>query len=146
MSAGVWWRTPVIAAGLGVLGYGLWLVVTSGAPFGVAVWLAGSLVGHDGVLAPLAVLAGAVVVRLVPAGPVRRVVAGGLSVAACLVLVALPALGTPGVPGNPTATPRDYPLGLAVLLALVAAGTAVLAVIAGRARASGRGADADSGS
>ncbi len=122
----VWWRWPVVAAGLAVLGYGVVLLATAGPAVGV--WLAGVLVAHDGLLAPLAVLAGAVVVRVAPPGNARRVLAGGLLVAACLVLVALPALGTPGVPGNPSATPRDYPTGLAVLLALDVAVTAALLI------------------
>ena len=129
MSADVWWRWPAIAAGLAVLAYGLSLVATSGPAaslVAVGVWLAGALVVHDGLVAPLAVLAGAVVVRAVAPGRARRVLAGGLLVGACLVLVALPALGTPGVAGNPSATPRDYLAGLAVLLALDAAVTAAL--------------------
>lgn len=134
MSAAVWWRWPALVAGLAALAYGLLLLVTDGgaAPVvPVVTWLAGSLVLHDALLAPLTVLAGVVVTRLVPRD-VRPVVAGGLVVAACLVVVALPALGTPGVPDNPSATPRDYPLGLAVLLALDAAVTALLVVLVRR--------------
>jgi hypothetical protein len=133
MTAPVWWRWPVLVAGLGALAYGLLLLVTTPAAPVVAVvtWLAGSLVLHDALLAPLTVLAGVLVTRLVPRD-VRPVVAGGLVVAACLVLVALPALGTPGVPDNPSATPRDYPLGLAVLLALDVAVTALLVVLVRR--------------
>lgn len=130
----VWWRGPALAAGLGALAYGLLLLVTNGGAAPVAavvLWLAGSLVVHDGVLAPLTLGAGALLARLVPAGA-RRVVAGGLAVAACLVLVALPALGTPGVPDNPSATPRDYPLGLAALLAADAAVTALVVLVTAR--------------
>jgi hypothetical protein len=124
------WRALVLACGLGSLAYGGWQLLGGGRatnPVSSLPWLAGSLVVHDGVLAPLAVLAGAVLVRMVPipAAP-RRVLAGGLFVAACLVLVAIPALGTPGVGDNPTATPRDYPRGLAVLLAVVAVATLTL--------------------
>ena len=129
-----WWRWPALAAGLAALAYGLLLLVTDGAAapaVSVITWLAGSLVLHDALLAPLTVLAGVLVTRLVPRD-VRPVVAGGLVVAACLVLVALPALGTPGVPDNPTTTPRDYPLGLAALLALDAAVTVLLVVLVRR--------------
>ena len=104
----------------------------------VGVWLAGGLLGHDAVLAPLGLLVWAVVaVRL--HGPVRRVVGVGLFVAACLVLVALPALGTPGVPDNATTTPRNYALGLAVLLGVDLLVTAAVALAVGRrsARADG---------
>lgn len=135
-----WWRLPAVAAGLAGLAYGALLLATNGAAapvVGVVVWLAGGLVAHDALLAPLTVLAGVGVVRVVPAGPERRVVAGGLLVAACLVAVALPALGTPGVPDNPTATPRNYPLGLAVLLALDVAVTVLLLVLVRRRPARG---------
>lgn len=130
-----WWRLPTVAAGLCGLAYGALLLATNAAAapvVGVVVWLAGGLVAHDALLAPLTVLAGVAVVRVVPAGPERRVVGGGLLVAACLVAVALPALGTPGVPDNRTATPRNYPLGLAVLLALDVAVTVLLLVLVRR--------------
>ena len=132
-----WWRVPVLLAGLGALGWGTWLLLTGGratAPAGALTWLAGALLGHDAVLAPLSVAAGWAMLRLTARlpGAARRVVAGGLFVAACLVLVALPALLAPGI-DNATATPRDYGRGLVTLLLVVAAAVALLlALVAGR--------------
>jgi len=131
-----WWRAPVLVTGVLVLGYGTLLVLSGGPaapPTAVGVWLAGSLVGHDLLLAPLTLVVAALVVRTLR-GVQRRVVATGLLVAACLVLVALPALLTPGVPDNPTTTPRNYGVGLAVLLAADAAVTAALVLAARRRR------------
>lgn len=134
------WRLPVLVAGLIVLGYGTLLLLSGGsaAPTtAVGVWLAGSLVGHDLLLAPLTLVVGALAVRRLR-GRERGVVAAGLLVAACLVLVALPALLTPGVPDNPTATPRNYGAGLTVLLAADAAITAALVLTTRRRRRSDR--------
>jgi hypothetical protein len=130
------WRLPVLVTGLIVLGYGTLLLLSGGsaAPTtAVGVWLAGSLVGHDLLLAPLTLVVGALAFRRLH-GRERRAVAAGLLVAACLVLVALPALLTPGVPGNPTATPRNYGAGLTVLLAADAAVTAALVLTRRRRR------------
>jgi hypothetical protein len=59
-------------------------------------WLAGALLAHDAILAPVVVMVGLVLVRLLP-GAVRRVVAAGLFAGTCLILVAIPVLGKPGV-------------------------------------------------
>jgi len=140
-----WWRVPLLLAGLGALGWGAWLLVTGGrstAPLGTLTWMAGALLGHDAVVAPFAVAAGWLTVRPAARAPqgVRRVVAGGLLVAACLVAVALPALLAPGI-DNPTAAPRDYGRGLATLLALDAATVTLIAAAvwlrASRARRTG---------
>ncbi|WP_438309823.1 hypothetical protein ACSHWO_02245 [Streptomyces sp. HUAS TT3] len=78
---------------------------------GVQVWLAGALVLHDGVLAPL-VLAGGL---LVAAGPARPVVRGALFTCGALVLVALPVLLRPGAPPNPSALPLPDARDLALI-------------------------------
>ena len=127
--AGLRARAGLIVVGLAGMGWGLWQLVvvspSSTRPLAALTWIAGALVVHDGVLAPIAVAVGILAMRwLRPAA--RRVVAAGLFVAACLVAVALPALLTPGVDGNPSATPRNYGLGLAVAL-----GVDVVATLAG---------------
>ena len=135
------WATASIALGLASLAFGGWELLTGGSATVPAVpWLAGSLVLHDALLAPVAVVAGLVLVRVLPAA-VRRVVAVGLFVAVSLVLVALPALRAPGVADNPSAVPRDYSRGLAVALVGVAVATlvAVLVTVAGRRRPPGDG-------
>lgn len=119
------WRYLVAIGGVAALGYGTWQLVTGGRSTRLSSslpWLAGALLAHDGVLAPLLVLIGLALTWLLPA-PVRRVVAAGLLVGGCLLVVGLPALLAPGLRDNPTATPRDYGHGLLVVLACAAVGT-----------------------
>lgn len=126
-------RSLLFAAGGASLAYGGWLLLTGGprtAPRSSLAWLAGALLGHDAVLAPAAVAAGWLLWRVTARRPeVRRVLAAGAFVAACLVLVAAPALLSDGAPDNATATPRDYARGLGVLLLLDAAVTAALVTL-----------------
>ncbi|WP_236670971.1 hypothetical protein [Streptomyces sp. 7-21] len=136
----------VVRAALGVCGValgavGVWqLVALTGpeTPRRVAVWLAGAAVVHDALLAPLVLAVGWLVRRLPAAGVVR----GGLVVAGCAVLVALPALLRPGEPANPSVLPLDYPRGLLLVLGVTAAVTCLLwlrAVAVGRRRAAQAG-------
>jgi hypothetical protein len=120
-----WWRVPVLATGLGALGYGVLLLVSGGratAPVTVVTWMGAGLLAHDAAFAPLSAVAVALLLRLVPGLPraLRGVLAAGALVAASLVLVAVPALVSPGI-DNSSATPRDYGRGLAILLAVEAA-------------------------
>ena len=128
-------RVALGVVGCAVIGFGLWelVVVSPRATHPVAAigWLAAGLVVHDAVLAPLAVVVGLLVSRLLR-GSSARVVGAGLFVAACVVAVGVPALLTPGVAGNPSATPRDYRGGLLVALAVVALVTGTWAVLARR--------------
>ncbi len=132
----IWWRVPTCLLGLGGLGFGAEQLLSGGpatAPPSSLSWLAGVLIVHDGLLAPAAVLAGWVLHRLTRnRREVARVVGGGLLVAACLVVVGLPPLLTPGVADNATATPRDYRAGLLLLLAADGIATAALAGAARR--------------
>jgi hypothetical protein len=118
--------------GAAALAFGLERLLTGGrktAPVSSLGWMLGSLAGHDAVVAPVTAAAGLLLVRITRGAPaVRRTVAGGLFVAACLVAVALPALLSDGAPDNPTATPRDYGMGLAIVLAIDAVLTAAIAV------------------
>jgi hypothetical protein len=135
-----WWRPVLLGTGGAALAYGTTLLLTGGprtAPASTLRWLAGTLLGHDAVLAPIAVATGWVLWRATSRWPVtaRRTVAGGVFVAACLMVVALPALLSDGAPDNPTATPRDYGTGLTVLLLADAAVTAtIVAVVMARVR------------
>jgi hypothetical protein len=128
------WRSLLFAAGAASLAYGGWLLLTGGprtAPRSSLPWLAGALLGHDAVLAPATVAAGWLLWRVTARRPdARRILAAGAFVAACLVLVAAPALLSDGAPDNDTATPRDYARGLGVLLLLDAALTAGLVIAA----------------
>jgi hypothetical protein len=73
----------------------------------------------DGLLLPAFLVIGALVHRFVPAGA-RAIVQAALVATASLTLVALPlVLGYGRSPDNPSALPRDYPVGLAVVLGAV---------------------------
>ncbi|MFB7591079.1 hypothetical protein [Streptomyces sp. NPDC056169] len=108
------------AVGVALIGVGAWLVAAEPDPAGVLVWLAGALVLHDGILAPLVLAAGLLLVGR----PDRGVLRGALIVAGSLVLITLPLLMRPGDPPNPSALPLPYARNLAIVLAAVAAATA----------------------
>lgn len=83
-----------------------------------ALWLAGGVVVHDAVLAPLVIVLAVLVVRRLPA-LVRAPVTVGAVVLGSVTLVAVPVLGRFGAsPGNPTLLDRDYVMGWLVLAAL----------------------------
>ncbi|MFF1506474.1 hypothetical protein [Streptomyces sp. NPDC058326] len=111
-------RHAVGGLGVGLICLGAWLVAAEPAPGDVLVWLAGSLVLHDGVLAPL-VLAGGL---LIAGRPGRRLWRGALVIAGSVVLVTLPLLVRPGPPPNPSALPLPYGRNLVIVLAAVAVG------------------------
>ncbi|WP_426368168.1 hypothetical protein [Streptomyces sp. E-08] len=108
-----------------LIGIGAWHLAAQPDPYDALVWLAGALVLHDGVLAPLVLAVG----LLVAAVPGRRVVRGALIVCGVLVLVTLPLLLRPGAPPNPSALPLPYARNLLVVLALVTAAAVALAVL-----------------
>ncbi|WP_254406971.1 hypothetical protein [Streptomyces sp. GMY02] len=111
----------VLALGFG----GLQLLVGTGpgGVAGVALWLAGAVVLHDGVLVPLVLAAG----LLIAGTRLRPVLRAGLLTAGCLTLLALPLLLRPGKPGNPSVLPHDYPLNWAIVVGSTAAATALAA-------------------
>lgn len=82
------------------------------------------LVLDDGLLLPAFLLVGALVHRYVP-GRSRAAVQAALIATAALTLIALPLLlGYGRLPDNPSALPRNYPLGLAIVLGTVWVGAA----------------------
>jgi hypothetical protein len=126
-------RTALGAAGLALMAVGLYLLVTGGQFKGVALWLAGAVVLHDLLVAPL-VLAVGLLLALLPA---RGLLRGALVTAGCLTVIALPVLLAPGTPHNPSVLPLDYPRNWLLTLAAVAAVTTAVLVarrLRGRAR------------
>ncbi|MEU6623883.1 hypothetical protein ABZ926_24330 [Streptomyces litmocidini] len=124
-------------SGVALVGLGAWLLVDQPDPLGVFVWLAGALVLHDGILAPLVLTVG-----LLLAGRRRRgLLRGALLVAGSVVLVTLPLLVRPGAPPNPSALPLPYGRNLAIVLVAVTVVTGLLiAVQRWRERRQGRAA------
>jgi hypothetical protein len=123
---------------LGVFGvaaavYGVANLVLTGPPPVVigryVIFAAVADVAHDLLLAPLALVAGALLARLAPAW-LRGVLRAGLLVSAVVTLVAFPFVLHRGYhPSNPSALPLDYARGLLVTLAAVWLGTAVAAAV-----------------
>ena len=87
------------------------------------VWMAGGVLVHDAVLAPLTVLVGVLVLLTLRSRPWRAATAAGLLVLGTVTVTAVPVLGRFGAkPDNPTLLDRPYVagwLGLVVLVVLV---------------------------
>ncbi|WP_406114435.1 hypothetical protein [Streptomyces sp. NBC_01014] len=137
MSGYARWASGVL--GVALMGVGVALVVGTGDMGSVAVWLAGAIVLHDGLIAPLVLGAGLLwggtracgpvrgpvrgrvrgSVRGRVRGPVRGPVRGAFTVAGCLTMVALPVLLRPGTPANSSVLPLDYVRGWLLSLGAV---------------------------
>lgn len=127
-------RWALYALGTVVAGWGLYGLLTAPMAPDLGRWLrfaVGVAVLNDGLLMPLGVAVGVLVVRLVP-GAGRAYVQAGLLVSGAVTLVALPFVAGLGrTPDVPSALPLSYGRGLLVTLAAVWLGVA--AVAAGRA-------------
>jgi hypothetical protein len=120
-----WWRYGLATAGTVVLLYGVTRLVIEvpGKLAGIALWLVGVVVLHDGILSPLVIGIGWLLARFVaPRG--RRAVQAALIIAGMLTIIALPLIYRQGT--HPTSKAwllQNYAANLAVLLGLVAAFT-----------------------
>ena len=91
--------------------------------FDAVLWLAGGVVVHDAILAPLTIALTVLGTRVVPAG-LRTRVTVALVVLLTVTVTAIPVLGRFGArPDNATILPRDYTAGWLVLAALVLVAT-----------------------
>ncbi len=120
--------------GLGVLVglYGAWLLLSRqdlGQIVEVAIWFAAGVLAHDVVIALLILGVGALMMRNVPL-VLRAPLAVGSIVLASVTLLAVPMLGRFGAKAdNPTLLDRNYLVGYAVLVLLIAVGVAVATVV-----------------
>ncbi len=133
-------RGLLVVAGVGMGLWGVWLMrdFTGEQLRSTGVWLAGGVVLHDAVLAPLVVVVGAAASRLLP-GHFRAVTAAAFLVWATLTVVLVPVLsGQGGKPDNDTILGRPYVLSW-IVMTLVLAGLAVGAALR-RRRLRGAGA------
>ncbi len=116
------WRIALGAAGLLLVGYGVFRIVTQ-VPIGSVLLLAGWLVGvvaiHDGLLSPLIVAVGVLVARVPPRA--RRSLQTALVVGAIVTSIALPLIARRGSqPAAKALLLRDYGANLVVLLGVIA--------------------------
>lgn len=118
-----------VRTALGVLGvllaaYGGWLLLSRQSTAGnldTLWWLAGGVLAHDLLLAPVVLLVCAVAARALPA-VARPAAATALVVLGSLTLVAVPFVGGYGRasdPANETLLDRDYTTGYLVLVGVV---------------------------
>ncbi|WP_053206103.1 hypothetical protein [Jiangella muralis] len=128
-----------LIAGAGIAGYGLagaWADRADTRPVDLAVWLAGSGLVHDVLLAP-AVVAAALATRWVPV-VARLPVRLGLALSALLTVLFWPVVrGWGRSPSVPSALPLDYGRNLVLVLAItwmVVAAAVVVRVLRRRAR------------
>ena len=92
------------------------------------VWLAGGVIAHDAVIAPLALGVGFLVVPRLPR-PSRAPAAAGLIVLFSITLLAIPVIGRFGAkPDNPSLLDRPYGALWLVFAALVLVGVIVASV------------------
>jgi hypothetical protein len=115
-----WIRRVLVAGGVLALAYAVFgAVMSPDLRLNYLRFLALALIGHELILAPLAIGVGVLVGRLVPV-QARAIVQAALFATAVLTVIALPALVGAGRSRDlPSALPRDYPRGLLILLALV---------------------------
>ncbi|MFI5522870.1 hypothetical protein [Streptomyces platensis] len=123
-------------AGVLLMGVGVSLLLDVRDLTGVLLWLGGAVVLHDGVIAPLVLLVGVVLVCGGGRGGVRGPVRGALVVAGAVTVVALPVLLRPGPRANSSVLPLDYWGNW--LVAMVAVAVVAGLLVAGRRFIGGR--------
>jgi hypothetical protein len=141
------WRVVCGALGLAGAAYGLVRLIDLGLDNlrATVIWLAGGVLLHDGVLAPLTIGAGLVLAALwrrALSTAVPGAVLAGAIVLGTVTVLAVPVLGRFGARAdNPTLLDRNYVLGWLLLATLtVAASGAAVAVARARGHRKG-GAD-----
>lgn len=136
-------RIALGTVGVAMMGYAVTgaLGTPSVLPTRYVTYLLTVLVLHDGLLMPTFLAVGLAVHRFVPA-TARATVQAALVITAAATLAALPlVLGYGRTPDNPSALPRDYRTGLALVLALIWLATAAAVAVryAAARRTHGRG-------
>jgi hypothetical protein len=129
-------RGLLVAAGVACGLWGLWLMrdFTGEQLRSTGLWLAGGVILHDVVVAPIVVVLGVVAARLLP-GRLRAPAALAFLVWATLTVAFFPVLsGEGGKPGNDTILGRPYLLSWAVMTTVLVA----LAIVSGMRRSRGR--------
>lgn len=134
--------TRLIIAALGLVagGYGLITLLNRSWSdlISIAIWLAGGVVVHDFILAPI-ILALVAATLIVLPQRFRAVGAFALIVIGTVTIVAIPVLGRFGaLPDNPTLLPRNYGAGWLVFVGVVAVACAAWAIYETRRRPAGR--------
>lgn len=123
-------RGILLAVGVGFGLWGLWLMrdFTSDRLVSAGIWVAGGILVHDAVIAPVTVVIGVVAARLLPRHA-RAPMGIAFLVWATLTVVFVPVLsGQGGKPDNDTILGRPYVASWLVLTAVLLAVAAVIAL------------------
>ncbi|SDS10374.1 hypothetical protein SAMN04489860_0802 [Paraoerskovia marina] len=135
-------RWALWAAGAAMIAWGLWTAWVRVPPdqwVSVLLWLAGGIVVHDAVLAPVAILLGLVVLPRVPE-TWRPALRGGLLALGVLALLGVGVfMGAEGR-RNPSVVPQDPLAAVLVALAVVVVGVVIGGLVTTRRRARAVGA------
>ena len=137
--------------GLGSLGivailFGAVRILTNPAatkPVHLALWLAAVVIVHDGIIAPVTVVVGYLIARVIRGRP-QAYVQAAVAMAAMIAVIALPQIYRRGksAPGT-TLLHRNYALNLVIIVGAVAVLAALAYAITGRRRASSSAPDHD---
>jgi hypothetical protein len=132
------WQVALVIVGIGFLVLGGLVMLTDVPPrryLGVVIWLAGAIVVHDLVIAPLVIAVGLLMRR---AGrrlsfAVVAIIQVGVVVSAIVSLIVVPEAvkRTIGV-ANPTVLPLDYWANLAIFLGVVAVMVTIASIVYSR--------------
>lgn len=127
-------RLVLGALGVGAAAYGALLLARLDLAdlLDVGLWLAGGVLVHDALVAPVTVVAVVLLRRVLPA-EWRTPVTVGAVVLLCVSVTAVPVLGRFGARAdNPTLLDRDYTGGWLLVAALVLAGVVVASLWSAR--------------
>lgn len=127
---------------LGAMAAGCFAVVATVVPalslqawLNLAVWFAAAIVLHDGVLAPMLQVSGALAGRLPVPRSAVLLIEGGLLVGLLVSALAIPPLVTQhNGPANPSVVPQNYWANLGIFWALDALVVAAALVVVARRR------------
>jgi hypothetical protein len=114
-------RGALIAAGVALMAFALVSALTSAdtKPYREGIFFIGALLLNDAVLAPVFAVVAVLVHRFVRR-PYRAILQGGLLVTAAVTFLAFPfLLGFGRIPDNPSALPRNYLGGYAIILGVI---------------------------
>lgn len=129
------WRVGLVAAGVALLALGALVLVNDVSPsryLGIAIWFAGALIIHDGVIA-LGIFGASLVLRRaskrIPFG-VLAILQGAVVVGAVMALVVFPEIIKKGIgSANATILPLEYGPNLLAFYGVLAVVTAVAVAV-----------------
>jgi len=125
-------RLSIGAIGLVFLSYGAWRILGNSDrtnPRGLARWLIGAVIIHDGILVPATMVVGFLLTHLV-SSRARRYVQGALITSGLVAVIAIPLIDRRGSqPAVKGLELQNYGLHLAVLIALIVGVTAAAYVV-----------------